>query len=216
MLSKDYILGFIEGEGCFSILIQKTIDRKPRLGIWKAKKKNPYLFRISLTFRIANSAINLPLLEEIKSTLGFGSIYIQKRNENNKRASNVAYFYTKSVLDAQKAREFFSTLTFRSTKGKDFATWCKVLELIEQKKHLSKEGILEICTLRDQMNFRPTKNKWNTEEVRKVFEENPEHITAHVDPNQSHLLHNNNSHSSNWLEKKQGNSKPNAFTPVSN
>lgn len=30
MLSKDYILGFVEGEGCFNIAINIYIDRKPR------------------------------------------------------------------------------------------------------------------------------------------------------------------------------------------
>lgn len=208
MLSTDYILGFVEGEGCFSILFQKIIDRKPRLGKWRAKKKNPYLFRLSPTFRVTNVEANLPVLEEIKASIGAGSIYCQKRNSD--RNSNVSYF-TKGLAEALKVRGYFSTLTFKTTKGKDFALWCKCLELFEQKKHLSKEGILEICQLRDQMNFRKTKNKWTTEKVKRIFEEKPVHITAHIDLDQQQLIHNSSSASDSWLCLKQGNSMPNRF-----
>jgi hypothetical protein len=214
MLSKDYILGFVEGEGCFSITIQKNIDRKPRLGKWVVKKKNPFLLRVSPTFRITNVEANLPLLEEIKSILGVGSIYLQKRGNENSRISNVAYYYTKSLAEALKIKEFFGTLTFNTTKGKDFVLWSKCLEIIAQKRHLTKEGLLEICQLRDQMNFRPTKNKWSTEEVRKILGEKPVHILAHVDPNQQQLIHNSNSAPESWLSQKQGNSKPNRFVSV--
>ena len=209
MLSKDYILGFVEGEGCFSVLIQKCIDRKPRAGKWIAKKKNPRLLRVSLTFRITNVEANLPLLEEIKASIGVGSIYSQNRGSD--RLSNVSYFYTKSLMEAQKVKDYFSTLTFKTTKGKDFVLWCKCLELMEQKKHLTKEGILEICQLRDQMNIRKTKNKWTTEEIRKVLDDKPAHITAHIDSNQQQLIHNQNPASESWLTLKQGNSKPNRF-----
>jgi len=214
MLSKDYILGFVEGEGCFSILIQKYIDRRSRQGKWVAKKKNPYLFRLSPTFRITNVEANLPLLEEFKSSFECGSIYSQNRSSN--RLSSVSYFYTKSLAEALKIRGYFSTLTFKTTKGKDFALWCKCLKLFVQKRHLTKEGILEICSIRDQMNFRKTKNKWTTEEVRKVLEEKPAHILANIDPNQQQLIHNSASSDKSaldsWLSLKQGNSKPNRFT----
>ncbi len=209
MLSKDYILGFVEGEGCFSIAIGKNIDRRSRPSGKKNNIKNPYLFTVRPSFRITNSVSNIKVLEEIKDTLGFGQIYTQERNNN--RSQTVAYFYTKSIAECLMAKEFFSGLTFRTTKGKDFALWCQGLEIIQSKKHLQKEGLLELCALRDQMNFRPTKNKWSAEEIKKILEEKPNHFTAHEDPEQTQLLHNNNPSFPNWLSKDQGNSKPNKF-----
>ena len=214
MLSKDYILGFIEGEGCFSIAIGKYIDRKPRQGKWTSNKKNPRLFRISPSFRITNAEVNLPLLEEIKSTLGFGATYVQKRSEKNPSYSNMAYYYTNSFEEALKVKEYFSPTDFKTTKGKDFVLWGKCLEIIQQKRHNTKEGILQICALRDQMNFRPTKNKWNIDEVKKVLEEKPAHITANINPTQQQLLHNDSSGSENWLGLRKGNFKPRRFVPV--
>ena len=213
MLSKDYILGFVEGGGCFSIAIGKNIDRRERKVGRKNNIKNPYLFTVRPSFRITNSASNRKVLEEIKETLGFGQIYTQERNNN--RSQTVAYFYTKSVAECQKAKEFFSGLEFRTTKGKDFALWCQGLELIQQGKHLKKEGLLEVCRLRDQMNFRPTKNKWSTEEIKRILDEKPNHFVAHEAPEQAPLIHNSETHFSPWLEKNQGNSKPNKFVAVS-
>ncbi|MFA5358153.1 MAG: LAGLIDADG family homing endonuclease [archaeon] len=212
MLSKDYILGFVEGEGCFSVALSKNIDRKPRIGKWKCDKKNPYLFAVKPSFRVTNCEANKQVLEEIKEVLGFGSIYIQKRG--NDRIQNAAQFYTKSFSECLKAREFFKTLTFNTTKGEDFKLWCKCLEIMEQSKHLEKEGLLEICRIRDQMNFRKTKCKWTTEEVERILNEKPLHFTAHFDENQQDLLHNQSGDKfdlNEWLAARQGNRKQNQF-----
>lgn len=212
MLSKDYILGFVEGEGCFSIALSKNIDRKPRLGKWKCKKKNPCLFIIKPTFRITNCEANIRILESIKDTLGFGAIYVQRRG--NDRAQNAAHFYTRSFAECQKAKEFFKGLEFITTKGNDFQLWCKCLEIMEKGNHLKKEGLLEICRIRDQMNFRKTKNKWTTADVERVLSEKPDHCTAHFDQNQQQLLHNKSGVDfdlNGWLGAAQGNRKPNRF-----
>ncbi|MDD3160044.1 MAG: LAGLIDADG family homing endonuclease [Candidatus ainarchaeum sp.] len=213
MLSKDYILGFVEGEGCFSIAISKYIDRKPRKTNKKSFIKNPRLFAIRPSFRITNSLSNIGVLEEIKETLGFGSIYIQNRKSD--RNQSVAYFYTKSFEDCLKAKDFFKDIEFKTTKGKDFLFWCECLEIIQNKQHLDKIGILKLCEIRDKMNFRLTKNKWSTQEISKILDEKPNHFIHHINQNQTNLLHNNVDLNSNWLEKKMGNSKPSKFVSAS-
>ena len=215
MLSKDYILGFVEGEGCFSIAISRNIDRKPRKNVGKQNKiKNPFLIRVSPSFRVTNIEANRRVLEEIKDALGVGSIYCQDRGKLSLTQQKVAYFYTRSFDDCLKVRDYFKELSFVTKKGQDFILWSKCLELIVQGKHRTNEGILEICALRDQMNYRPTKNKWTIEEVRKVLEEKPLHFSAHFDPNQQQLIHNKSNPDFNqkeWLAPKQGNSKPTHF-----
>jgi hypothetical protein len=154
---------------------------------------------------------NLKVLEEIKESLGFGQIYQQ--NRKTPFAKPAAYFYTNSVLEAQNAREYFKNADFKTTKGKDFTLWCKGLELIEANKHLSKEGILELCKIRDQMNDRLAKKKWTQQDVLRVYSEKPTHIVAHFDSSQQGLA--NEKDSTEWLEKKQGNFKPQRETKTS-
>jgi hypothetical protein len=207
MLSKDYILGFVEGEGCFSIAIGKNIDRRKRKTNRVNKIKNPHLFRVSPTFRINNIISNIQLLEEIKDTLKVGSIRTTQVSQTRKTSQDIATYYTKSFSEALAIQEFFKDLKFETTKGKDFESWCKCIEIIKNKEHTTKEGILKICDIRDKMNKRDSKGKWNKEEVEKILNNNPTHIKEHFDTNQSYFIHNNNFDNTHFLKKQQGNNK---------
>ena len=205
MLSKDYILGFVEGEGCFCIALGKYIDRRSRKTSKRSNIKNPYLFRIHPTFRISMCAADRPVLEEIKETLGVGAIYTPKSKDEFKQES--VQFYTKSLADCLKVRGFFKDMDFQTKKGKDFGLWCRALDIIEKNEHLTKEGILKICEIRDQINFLKRKNKWDTQTVKRILEEKPIHQTAHFDSNQTSFLHNDSFDQKAFLEKGQGNNK---------
>jgi len=208
MLSKDYILGLVEGEGCFSVTIQRYIDRKPRKTNKKSNIKNPYLFRVNPTFRITQAEDDgFEALKRIKETLGFGRFQIQKRPDKEDNSRTAVHYYTQGLNECLRIKEYFYGLEFLTNKGKSFEKWCQCLKLIQEKKHLTKEGILQICDIRDSMNFRKTKCKWTKEEIEKVFEVNPIHQTAHFDPNQTSFLHNNSFDQKSFLEKKPGNNK---------
>jgi hypothetical protein len=214
MLSKDYILGFVEGEGCFSIGIGRYIDRRPKVRAKPSNIKNPYLFLIKPMFVITNVEANKALLERIKDTIGVGRVYVTNRGQNASQ-QNVAQYRVQAFGDCRKVVDYFADTHFETEKGKDYLNWSKCLDIIEKGDHLTKEGILEICSLRDQMNFRKTKNKWTTEEVRKILEEKPLHQSAFFDANQQSLIHNNIEDKTDlkeWLTLKQGNNKPSRFT----
>lgn len=53
------------------------------------------------------------------------------------------------------------------------------------KGHLTKEGLLEICELRDQMNGNRNVRKRDIGEIRAILNQPDEHILAHQ--NQTHL-----------------------------
>ncbi|MBT4870560.1 MAG: hypothetical protein HON47_03235 [Candidatus Diapherotrites archaeon] len=205
MLSKDYILGFVEGEGCFCIALGKYIDRRPRKLGRRSNIKNPYLFRVHPTFRISMCGADRGVLEKIKETLGVGAIYTRKIK--NEFAQEGVQFYTKSLADCLKVRDFFKDMDFQTKKGKDFGLWCSALDIIEKNEHLTKEGILSICEIRDQINFLKRKNKWDTKTVKRILEAKPIHQTAHFDPNQTSFLHNDSFDQKEFLRKNQGNNK---------
>jgi len=202
MISADRILGFVEGEGCFSIMIQKHIDRKPRTtnhARFKLKKHS-LPFHVVPNFRIVVCSKDQQILEEIKDTFGFGAIYTQERTQYNPNHNSVSQYYTKNFAEAFKIRAFFKDLQFLTTKGQDFQLWSKCLEIIEKKQHLTKEGLLKICQIRDQMNTRKNKNTRTFEMVKEILEKNPEHIELYKE----NLVHNNFVGSEEWFENKQG------------
>ncbi len=207
MISDERIMGFVEGEGCFSIMIQRYIDRKPRKTRKKNKIKNPSIFRVMPTFRITIAEKDRKILDAIKERLGIGGVYVQKREIANPNMKNICHYHADSFKDLRKIKEFFGGMEFYTSKENDFLLWCKCLEIVENKQHLTREGLLEICRLRDQMNSRKNKTKRTSEIIQRILEQNPEHIAAHVDKNQSKLLHNNSIDMKRWLEKRRGKSK---------
>lgn len=203
MISEERMMGFVEGEGCFSITIQRAINRVPRKR--RNKIKRPYLFTVRPTFRLTISNQDRAILEAIRETLGFGQIYIQNRSVKDSRYKDVAYYYAESLKDCLMAKDFFKRHKFYTTKGRDFELWCKALEIIEAGKHLEKEGILQICQIRDEMNGRASKGKWAIEDVKKILEAKPIHNPAHFNEKQAKLLHTKNIDLQGWLKYKPGN-----------
>lgn len=81
MIPDSHIVGFVEGEGCFSIVIELYVDRRPRKTSEKRLQKKPSNgFRISPTFRINIREDDRPILEEIRQRLGVGEIYISHKS----------------------------------------------------------------------------------------------------------------------------------------
>lgn len=205
MISAERIMGFVEGEGCFSIGIGKYIDRKPRKGGRRCNIKQPHLFRVNPSFRLTICAADRQILEEVKNTLGVGQIYEQKRALQDQKQQNIAHYYTGGLNECLRVKEFFQGQKFYTRKGHDFQLWCQCLEIIQSGRHLEKEGILALCDIRDQMNYRKTKRKRSREEIEQILDLKPLHQTAYFDEKQQKLLHNQNFDLGGWLLPKRGN-----------
>ena len=83
MISDERIMGFVEGEGCFSIFIQKDIDRRLRKTGRKNNRKSPSMgFRINPSFRVTQVKEDCQILYRIKKTLGVGKVYSETRTGN--------------------------------------------------------------------------------------------------------------------------------------
>ncbi len=180
MISDDHIVGFVEGEGCFSVAIELYTDRKPRKTGHKYRQKKPANgFRVAPTFRINIREDDRPILEEIRKRLGVGEIYIQNK-EKYRNCRNTAHYYVQTFSDLLKVRDFFRQQTFYTKKGKDFELWCKVLDLMEKKQHLTPEGFTTICEIRSQMNLRANKGDRKPPEIAQILQSGREHILAHA------------------------------------
>jgi hypothetical protein len=191
MLSKDYILGFVEGEGCFNIGLKRYVDYRARkTGRKNTKKFGAFPFRVSPSFRIVCAKRDKLVLDKIRETIGVGEIYINYRKSNEHQ--NIAHYYVQTLTDLVKVRKFFENSFFMTTKGQDFKYWCQCLDIILLKNHRTKEGFLEICRIRELMNVHTGKSTmWKTKEIAKVFAEESEYILAHSNVERQKLLHNN-------------------------
>lgn len=150
--SADWITGFIEGEGCFSIAIANYVDNRPRKGYWNCKRKKPALpLKVRPSFRINLAYTDIGALEKIRSFFGLGKIRVGRR-EKEKNWKPQAQFYVVAFSDLLKIKSFFEQQKFYAKKKQSFILWCEVLEMIMRKEHLTKEGVDKIIRIARKIN----------------------------------------------------------------
>src|ERR1700679_940745 len=128
IVSKEYIVGLTDGEGCFHV------------NAWKSSKYRAG-YGIKLQFHIKMQKRDRPLLEKVKNTLQCGEVHIQTEHRLN---HVVCYRYSassyKDVLGI--IIPFFKKYPLQSvSKRKSFEIFCTIAELVENKSHLTKAGV---------------------------------------------------------------------------
>jgi len=133
-LDNFYVAGFCDADASFTVSVLRKSNMK--IG-WSV------LARLNITLHKKD----VGLLYSIQSCLGgVGTITIR----NN---SDVADFVVGSVGDlVNKVIPFFLKYPLITHKRADFIIFCKIVELINQKEHLTLEGIQKIVNLKASMN----------------------------------------------------------------
>ena len=134
----SWIIGFTDGEGCFSVSILKN----------KTSKTGWQVFP---EFVITQGKKSLPALEIFKKYSECGNIFENKRYDNHKE--NIYKYCVRSKKDLNDIIiPFFKTNQLMTAKIKDFEIFCKILDLINDNNHLNIKGLTKIAKLIEQMN----------------------------------------------------------------
>ena len=137
-LNASWIVGFTDGEGCFHI----SINKMPKMSLgWQVLPE----------FRIVQHEKDEAVLHRIKYYFGFGDIEINNRDENATRKG----FRVRGLENLNKIVNFFNENPLQSSKRKNFEIFSQVIQLMNNKKHLSKEGLDKIAILISKMNRKP-------------------------------------------------------------
>lgn len=138
-MDKKWLLGFIEGSGCFSVVIRKS--------------KNHVGFQTIADFTLKLPKEQESLLREIRNFLGVGGLYKNK---------STALLKVTKLEDSKKLVMFFSKQPFLSkSKRNEFRAWKRCVQLMSKGSHHTPEGILEIARLRDEVHHKRLWNKKN-------------------------------------------------------
>lgn len=127
-----YIAGFADGEGSFNVSLKKRKDYAKQ---WK----------ITASFNISQK--DRTILAFIKKQLRCGTL--------RERKDGVVYFEVTNITSLyENVIPFFTQFGFLSArKKKNFAIFKKIVELMQNKEHLTKEGFNEVLVLREKLNF---------------------------------------------------------------
>lgn len=133
MLNPQYIVGFVDGEGCFCISLNKNDSRIPE---------------VRLIFEIELREDDESILREIQAVLDCGSIYRLEYERHANWRPHVKLKVSNFADISTKIIPFFQTYPLQAKKRLQFEKFCQVADLIKSKQHLTPEGIEQILALK--------------------------------------------------------------------
>ena len=130
IMDPHWLAGFTSAEGCFLIVI---FEAKTNIGEG-----------VQLIFKLTQHVKDKQLMKSLIK-------YFDCGNTNYER-NVINYKVTKFGDIIQKIIPFFKKYKIPGVKSQDFADWCKVAEMMRQKKHLTSEGLENIKQIKAGMN----------------------------------------------------------------
>ena len=149
--SDDYLVGFVEGEGCFYI------------GIVKSKETITH-WQVVYFFKVSQNPSGKIVLEKLKERLNCG--YIKQNSRLDETDKSLAYVVRDLPSIIESVVPFFKGKLL-TKKADDFDKFCQVIELVRKKEHLKKRGMTKILEIAYSMNT--GKRKFSKEEILKNF-----------------------------------------------
>ncbi len=147
---RSYISGFVDGEGCFSITIQKSGNVK--LGI-----------QVIPEFHVSQHQNRTEVLEVIKKELGCGYF---KPNDYRNPKDQTSVYVVRNINDLRnKIVPFFKKSPLISIKQNDFEKFARVVSLMGEGEHLKKDGLITILKIAYAMNFSGKYRKQRLEDI---------------------------------------------------
>lgn len=140
VLKPWYVVGLIEGEGCFCITLAKHNTNKTG-------------FDPRLMFEVEMIIEDKPLLEKLQEFFGCGHLYVLNYVRYGWRP------HVKYAIKNQKHIEevlipFFKKHSLQGKKKKDFEYFCKGCEVFKKGEHKTIKGVEKLRLIQSKMNLR--------------------------------------------------------------
>ena len=126
--------GFIDGEGSFSIIVDK--NKSSKLG-----------WRVQLKFQLGLHIKDLNILYLLQQHLGgIGTIHLARNRE-------IVNYSIDSIKGLNNLVFFLEKYPLLTKKAADFLLFKKAVELVNNKAHLTLEGVKELVNIKASMNL---------------------------------------------------------------
>ena len=130
-LSADWVVGFVDGEGCFFV----GINRQPSMKIgWQVLPE----------FRVVQHERDVAILERLQEFFGSGQVTV---NHGDRKELRI-----RGLRQLSEVVRFFKRHPLRTVKQSSFECFAEVIELMQQGDHLAEEGLARIRLIISRMN----------------------------------------------------------------
>jgi hypothetical protein len=141
---RGWVIGFVDGEGCFSIGFVRQPDRAGRRGY-----KTGY--QVSHEFAVTQGESGRACLEAVREFFGVGDVIVNRRYDN--RREHMLRYVVRRRRDLLEAIiPFFRQHPMLSPKQQNFEKFACCVELVSEGRHKSAEGLIEIAEIAQTMN----------------------------------------------------------------
>lgn len=132
--TANWIVGFVDGEGCFSVSIFK--NRTTKSG-WQVLPE----------FVVTQGEKSLSAMKEIQDFFGCGRLFINRRHDNHRE--NLYRYCVRARKDlVEIIIPFFEDNPLRTAKKKDFELFKDAIRLMNDNVHFTQEGIKRLMELK--------------------------------------------------------------------
>ena len=150
---EQWIVGFVDGEGCFSCPIQRNAVMS--LG-WQCQPR----------FAVVQGERSVKALELIRDHFGCGHLHRNRRRDNH-REDLMVYSVWKLEELLMKIVPFFEENPLITAKHEEFLRFKSILEMMKRREHLSRDGLRRIAEITQTMNHRkPSRFLESSEAIR--------------------------------------------------
>jgi hypothetical protein len=147
-LDPMWIVGFVDGEGCFSVSVHRN-NFMHRHGGWQ----------LQAVFHVYQHRDHLVVLDELRSYFGCG--YIRSKGPG----SDVHTYAVSSLRDLDRTIVPFFEANRLRVKANDFDAFRAVVRAMRRREHLERDGFERIVRLAYGMNANGKQRSRTLEEV---------------------------------------------------
>ena len=148
---RGWVIGFVDGEGCFSIGLVRQPSRPGRSGY-----KTGY--QVSHEFVVTQGASSVECLHDLREFFGAGKVYVNRRSHNHREHLH-RYVVCRREDLLERVIPFFRQHPLRTAKRLDFEEFASCVELMVTGRHKTREGLAEIVEVMQTMNRRKPRHE---------------------------------------------------------
>jgi hypothetical protein len=140
LMTIGWVVGFVDGEGCFSCSIYRNGKMTMR---WQVRPE----------FAVTQGASSRAVLEDLVHFFGCGKVYSNARYDNHRE--HMFRYCVRRFADLRDVIvPFFHENPLRTAKRDNFAKFARIIDLMEIGRHLSLTGVMQIAEITETMNHR--------------------------------------------------------------
>ena len=147
-LDPMWVVGFVDGEGCFSVSIHRNESAKPTGG-----------WHVQPTFQVSQHQDHREVLEDLARFFGCGTVRTKGRN-----SSVDVYVVHSSILLVERIIPFFERSELR-VKRKDFESFAFITKAIRTRSHHRPDVFTDVVQRAYSMNARGRQRKRPIEDI---------------------------------------------------